>query len=81
MMSQGCIAFLTTIVEVTTVAPGLEDIPIVHEFPDVCPPELTTMPLDSEIEFVTDVAPGTAPISKAPYRMALVELRELKAKL
>ncbi len=39
------------------------------------------MPPDGEVEFVIDVVPGTAPISKAPYRMALTELRELKSQL
>ncbi len=66
MMSRGCIAFLAIVVEVPMAAPGLEDIPIVREFPDVFPPELLMMPLDREIEFVIDVVPGTAPISKAP---------------
>ncbi len=54
MMSRGCIAFLVTVVEVPTVAPGLEDIPTVCEFPDVFPHQLTTMPPDREIEFVMD---------------------------
>nr|CAD1842324.1 unnamed protein product [Ananas comosus var. bracteatus] len=81
MLSSGCIAFLATVVEVPTAAPGLEDIPVVREFPDVFPPELTTLPPEREIEFVIDVVLGTAPISKVPYRMAPAELRELKAQL
>ncbi len=44
--------------------------PIIREFPGMIPPELTTMPLDKEIEFVIVVVLGTVPISKAPYRMA-----------
>ncbi len=50
-MSRGCIAFLATVVEVLTTSPGLKDIPIVREFLDVIPPELTTMSSDREIEF------------------------------
>ncbi len=42
-------------VEVPAAAPGLEDIPIVPEFPDVFPPKLTTMQPDRDIEFVIDV--------------------------
>ncbi len=42
-------------------------------------PDLTTIPLNREIEFVIDVVPGTAPVSKAAYRMVPAELRELKA--
>ena len=33
------------------------------------------------MEFTIDLIPGTDPISIHPYRMAPVELRELKAKL
>ncbi len=36
------------------------------------------MPPDREIEFVIDVVPETAPVSKAPYRMAPADLRVLK---
>ena len=34
-----------------------------------------------EIDFTIDLVPGTAPISKTPYRMAPVELKELKTQL
>ncbi len=64
-----------------TATSELEDIPIVREFPDVFPLELTTMPPDREIEFVIDVVPGTAPVSKALYKMASTELGELKVQL
>ena len=33
------------------------------------------------VDFVIELEPGTGPISKAPYRMALVELKEHKAQL
>ena len=52
-----------------------------REFPDVFPEDLSGLPLDREIEFSIDLLPGFSPISKAPYRMALAELRELKAQL
>nr|AAX95936.1 retrotransposon protein, putative, Ty3-gypsy sub-class [Oryza sativa Japonica Group]ABA93392.2 retrotransposon protein, putative, Ty3-gypsy subclass [Oryza sativa Japonica Group] len=56
----------------------LEDIPIVCEYPEVFPEDLTTMPPKREIEFRIDLAPGTAPIYKRPYRMAAKELAEVK---
>nr|CAD1823573.1 unnamed protein product [Ananas comosus var. bracteatus] len=62
-------------------APRIEDIPVVREFGDVFPAELPGRPPDREIEFVVDLVPGTTPISKAPYRMAPAELKELKAQL
>nr|AAX95140.1 retrotransposon protein, putative, Ty3-gypsy sub-class [Oryza sativa Japonica Group]ABA92431.1 retrotransposon protein, putative, Ty3-gypsy subclass [Oryza sativa Japonica Group] len=56
----------------------LEDIPIVQEYPEVFLEDLTTMPPKREIEFRIDLAPGTAPIYKRPYRMAANELAEVK---
>jgi predicted aspartyl protease len=57
------------------------NIRVVRDFPDVFPEELTGMPPDREIEFVIDLLPGTASISKPPYRMSVEELKELKKQL
>jgi hypothetical protein len=59
----------------------LENIPIVSEFPEVLPEDLPRLPPDREIEFSIDLLPGSGPISKAPYRMAPTELKELKEQL
>ena len=53
----------------------------VWEFPDVFPDNLPRLPLDCEVEFSIDLLPSATPISKAPYRMAPTELRELKEQL
>jgi len=63
------------------VGPSLEDIPIMKEFSDVLPNEISDMPPLREVEFCIDLTPGATPISKAPYRMAPVELKELKTQL
>ena len=39
------------------------------------------LPPVREIEFVIELAPGVDPVSKAPYRMAPAELKELKIQL
>jgi hypothetical protein len=39
------------------------------------------MSAEREVEFVIDLLPGTAPISKHPYRMSIEELQELKKQL
>jgi hypothetical protein len=54
---------------------------VVRDFPDVFPDELPGMPPDREVEFVIDLLPGSAPISKRPYRMYVEELKELKQHL
>ena len=59
----------------------LSKVPVVCEFPDVFPEELPGMPLDREIEFIIELAPGTTPIYKKPYRMAPSELVELKKQI
>jgi len=80
LVGKGCTTFLCAVEVANT--PELEprDIPIVWEFPEVFQ-EVPGLPLDREIEFSIDLVPGTTPISKAPYRMASVELVELKKQL
>ena len=58
-----------------------DNIRAVKDFPDVFPEELPGIPPDREVEFVIDLLPGTAPISKRPYRMSVEELKELKKQL
>jgi hypothetical protein len=65
---------------VTIISP-LDEIPVVCEYPDVFPYELPGMPPDRDVEFVIELQPGTAPISKRPYRMPPKELAELKNQL
>ena len=45
------------------------------------PQELLGLLLMREVEFSIDVVPGTTPISKPAYRMASVEMEELKKKV
>ena len=58
-----------------------ENIPIVREFPDVFLEELPSIPLEREVDLSIEIVPGTAPVSRAPYRMTPVELKELKVHL
>ena len=64
----------------TTVIP-IHQISVVCEFPDVFPDELPGLPPDRDIEFGIELIPGTAPISRRPYRMPPDELAELKKQL
>ena len=45
------------------------------------PEDLHRLPFDHKVEFSIDLLLGTAPISKAPYRMASTKLKELKEQL
>jgi hypothetical protein len=59
----------------------LEDIPIICEYPDVFLDDLPGMPPNRDIEFIIELQPGIAPISKKSYRMPPNELAELKTQL
>ena len=56
----------------------IEDTLVVNEFVDVFPEEVPGLPSEREIEFYINFVPGTQPISIPPYRMAPIELKELK---
>jgi hypothetical protein len=64
-----------------TAAQNLEDIPMACEFPDVFPEDLSGMPPDWDVEFIIELQPGTAPISRRQYKMTPKELAELKVQL
>ena len=81
LLRKGGTGYLAYIVDTRKEGVELDQIPVVWEFSNVFPYELLGLPPDREIEFVIDLAPGTAPVSKAPYRMALVELKKLLVQL
>ncbi|XP_074351313.1 uncharacterized protein LOC141690407 [Apium graveolens] len=81
LLRQGCEAYLAHIVDTEKEEPNLDEIPIVRKFPDVFPDELPRLPPDREIEFSIDLVPEAEPVSKAPYHMAPVEMKELANQL
>ena len=82
MLLKGCAGYLASIVDTTKkVVTKLADVHVVCKCPDVFLEELLGLPLDREIEFEIELLLRTAPISKAPYKMAPTELKELKQQL
>ncbi|XP_075486281.1 uncharacterized protein LOC142525880 [Primulina tabacum] len=82
MLSKGFQGFLAAVIDVyTETTMKLNEIEVVWDFPDVFADDVPGLPPDREVEFVIDVVLGTAPISKAPYRMAPTEMKELKNQL
>jgi hypothetical protein len=59
----------------------LEDIHVIREFLDVFPDDRSGMPPERVIEFKIELQPSTAPIAKAPYKMSLMKMKELKIQL
>nr|XP_029152419.1 uncharacterized protein LOC114926116 [Arachis hypogaea] len=59
----------------------LDQISIVRDFPEVFSEDIPKFSPQRAIEFAIELVPGAGPVSIAPYRMALIELAELKTQL
>ena len=54
---------------------------MIKEFLDVFHEELPGLPPEREVDLTIEVLLGTTLISRAPYRMAPTELKELKTQI
>jgi hypothetical protein len=64
-----------------TIVQEVRDIQVVCEFSDVFLEDLPGLPPERDVEFVIELKPGTAPISRRSYRMPPKELAVLKTQL
>ncbi|GJS38274.1 putative reverse transcriptase domain-containing protein [Tanacetum coccineum] len=84
-MRKGCHVFLAHVTTKETEDKSeekrLEDVPIVRDFLEVFPEDLPGLPPTRQVEFQIDLIPGAAPIARAPYRLALSEMKELSDQL
>ena len=79
LLDSGCQGYLANIIDKTKERESLlEDVPIVREYLSVFPDDLPRLPPDREIEFCIELISETVPISRAPYRIAPAELKELR---
>nr|GEU68746.1 putative reverse transcriptase domain-containing protein [Tanacetum cinerariifolium] len=76
-IKRGCHLFLAHVTEKEKYEKCLEDVPVIHDFPD----DLPGLPPPRQVEFKIDLVPGAAPIAHAPYRLAPSEMKELSEKL
>lgn len=56
----------------------LDGIPVIREFTDVFLEEIPGLQPKRNIDFSIELVLGAAPVSRAPYRMSVPELMELK---
>jgi hypothetical protein len=63
-----------------TKGPSLEDVSILQEFKDVFQ-EIPRLPPRRETDFSIDLVPGATLVSKTPYKMSTLELKELQMQL
>ena len=80
-LNKGCQGFLAYVINDEAEPIDVQSIPVAREYSDVFLRELPGLPPEREVEFVIEHAPGTHPVLVAPYRMALLELKELKVQL
>lgn len=75
MLNRGCEGYLASLIIEDQKLREVE-FSIVKEYRDVFPDDLLGRPTLREVEFSIDLVLETAPISKAPYRMAQTELKD-----
>ncbi|XP_075504580.1 uncharacterized protein LOC142542017 [Primulina tabacum] len=81
LLNKGCLGFLASVSVRREGNMQLQNIDVVQGYLDVFADDVLGLPPDREVEFVIEVIPGTSPISKALYRMAPPEMKELKNQL
>ncbi|KAD5802711.1 hypothetical protein E3N88_14071 [Mikania micrantha] len=80
-LRKGCYAFLAHVTEHNSSPKQITDIPVVKDFPEVFPEDISGLPPVRQVEFRIDLIPGAAPVAKAPYRLAPSEMQELSGQL
>ncbi|GJZ04570.1 putative reverse transcriptase domain-containing protein [Tanacetum coccineum] len=58
--------------------PKLSGMPVVQDFVDVFPKDLSGLPPPRQVEFRIDLVPGATTVTKSPYRLAPSEMQELE---
>ncbi|GKD74468.1 putative reverse transcriptase domain-containing protein, partial [Tanacetum coccineum] len=80
-ISRGYQVFVAQVIGKKSDEKRLEDKQVVREFPKVFPEYLLGLPPVHQVEFQIDLIPGAAPVARAPYRLALLEMQELSNQL
>ncbi|XP_042454998.1 uncharacterized protein LOC122039050 [Zingiber officinale] len=82
MLNKGCEGLLVNItIKSETQRPRLEEVEVARDFSEVFPEDVAGLPPIREVEFGIELVPGTTPVSKAPYRLAPTEIKDLKEQL
>jgi len=82
-INKGCKVYaiqLTNLLEKEN-KPSLEDFAVLQGFKDILVEWILELPPRREIDFSIDLLPGSALVSKTPYRMSVTELTKLKIQL
>ncbi|GKA34045.1 hypothetical protein Tco_0720474, partial [Tanacetum coccineum] len=55
----------------------LKEVPIIRDFSEVFPEDLSGLPPARPVEFQIDLILGVMPVARAPYQLAPSEMKEL----
>ncbi|GJS54103.1 putative reverse transcriptase domain-containing protein [Tanacetum coccineum] len=80
-IERGCQLFLAQVTGKEPTERHLEDVSVIHDFPEVFPDDLPGLPPHRQVEFKIDLVPGATPVARAPYRLAPSEMKELSKQL
>ncbi|GJV59677.1 putative reverse transcriptase domain-containing protein, partial [Tanacetum coccineum] len=80
-ISRGYQVFVAQVMEKKSDKKRLEITKVVREFLEVFPEDLPGLPLVRQVEFQIDLMTGVAPVARAPYRLAPLEMQELSDQL
>nr|GEZ43275.1 hypothetical protein [Tanacetum cinerariifolium] len=75
-IERGSQLFVAHVTEKEPQEKQIEDVPVIRDFPKVFLDDLPGLPPPRQVEFQIDLAPGAAPVARAPYR----ELNKLTVK-
>ena len=70
LLHKGCEAYLTHVVDKSSLEVTLDNVPIVREFPNVFFKDLPSLPPDRKLEFGIELLLGSTPIFIPPYWMS-----------
>nr|GEV07200.1 reverse transcriptase domain-containing protein [Tanacetum cinerariifolium] len=80
-VERGCHLFLIHVTESKSKEKRMEDVPVIYDFPKVFLEELPGLPPPRQVEFRIDLVAGAALVTRAPYRLAPSEMKELSVQL
>ncbi|GJV91810.1 putative reverse transcriptase domain-containing protein [Tanacetum coccineum] len=80
-IERGHQLFVAQVTEKEPKEKRLEDVPVIRDFPEVFPDDLPGLPPPRQVELKIELAPGVAPVARAPYRLAPSEMKELADQL
>nr|GEX39361.1 putative reverse transcriptase domain-containing protein [Tanacetum cinerariifolium] len=80
-IKRGSQLFIAQVTEKEPSKKQMQDLPVICNFLEVFPNDLPGLPPPQQVEFKIELISGAAPVTRAPYRLAPSELKELPDQL